>query len=68
MKPSIVDTELCMCHVEAETLNRGTRRKLNKLAAAMTKHTDDLNMSGTATKTSIILSELQKVFGELKVE
>merc|ERR1712051_304790 len=68
VKSSIVDPELCMCHEETERLNRGERRKLKNLLAVLTKHVDDLKMTGTATKMQHVLQELQKVFGELKVE
>ena len=56
MKSSQVDNELCMRHCNG------------RLTAAMTKHVDDLKGTGDSTTAQHILSELQKVFGDLKIK
>ena len=56
MKSSQVDGELCMRHVQG------------RLVAVLTKHVDDLKLTGEPNAVKNILAELQKVFGELKVE
>ena len=54
--PSQVDNELVMRHDEGQP------------TAVMTKHVDDLKLTGWPDRTTRILSAIQKVFGELKVE
>ena len=56
MVSSWADLELCMRHDNG------------RLTAAMTKHVDDLKLAGEPERVSQIQRELQKVFGELKVE
>ena len=56
MKSSQVDGELCMRHA------------LGRLMALLTKHVNDLKLTGEPDAVTNILSELQKVVGELKVE
>ena len=56
MTSSQVDNELCVRHSGG------------KLTAAMTKHVGDLKTTGEVERVKTILSELQRVFGELKVE
>ena len=56
MNSSQVDGELCLRHIQ------------NRLVAMLTKHVDDLKLTGDPDPMKSILSELQKVFGELKVE
>ena len=56
MKSSQIDAELCMRHEHG------------RLVAMLTKHVDDLKLTGDAGAVQSILAELQKVFGELKVE
>ena len=56
MKSSQIDGELCMKHEQG------------RLVAVLTKHVDDLKLTGEPKAVTTILSELQKVFGELKVE
>ena len=51
MRSSVIDAELCMRHDEG------------RLSAAMTKHVDDLKLTGSSPRTQHVLSELQKVFG-----
>jgi hypothetical protein len=53
--PSSVDSELCF------------RRDRGELVALMTKHVDDLKITGDRNIVRAILTELQKVFGELKL-
>ena len=53
---SKIDEELCMKHVNG------------KLEVLMTKHVDDLKMTGNPNHLKYILQELQKVFCELNVE
>eukprot|EP00974_Lingulodinium_polyedra_P057765 5561925-Lingulodinium_polyedra.AAC.1 len=56
MRASLIDAELCMRH------------DLGKLMAILSKHVDDLELAGTPEAVKRILTELQKVFGKLKVE
>ncbi len=56
MKPSYIDPELCIRHTDGET------------NSAMTKHVDDLKITGEPEYVKNILSALQAVFGELKIE
>ena len=56
MKPSHIDPELCIRHTDGET------------NSAMTKHVDDLKITGEPEYVKNILSALQAVFGELKIE
>merc|ERR1711873_46767 len=56
MKSSQIDAELCMRHEHG------------RLVAMLTEHADDLKLTGDAGAVQSILAELQKVFGELKVE
>ena len=56
MKSSQIDAELCMRH------------ELGVLVALLAKHVDDLKLTGKPDVVQKILAELQKVFGELKVE
>ena len=56
MQSSKIDPELCLKH------------RAGALIALMTKHVDDLKLSGEAEMLNLILKELQLVFGELKVE
>ena len=56
MQPSLIDNELCMRHEGGQ------------LTALMTKHVDDLKTTGEPERVKQILTELQQVFGELKVD
>ena len=56
MKSSQVDNELCMRHSGG------------RLTAAMTKHVDDLKGTGDSATVQHILSELQEVFCDLKID
>ena len=56
MKSSQVEGELCMKHT------------MGRLVALLTKHVDDLKLTGEPDSATKGLSELQKVSGELKVE
>ena len=56
MKNSQIDNELCMRH------------EGGRLTVLITKHVDDLKTTGQAERVKTVLSELQRVFGELKVE
>eukprot|EP00974_Lingulodinium_polyedra_P046490 4454262-Lingulodinium_polyedra.AAC.1 len=56
MRASLIDAELCMRH------------DWGKLVAILSKHVDDLKLAGTPEAVKHILTELQKVSGELKVE
>ena len=56
MVSSQVDPEMCFRHQQ------------DGLVPLLNKHVDDLKLTGTPAATQHILSELQKVFGELKIE
>ena len=56
MQSSKIDPELCLRH------------RAGALIALMTKHVDDLKLTGEAEMLNLILKELKQVFGELKVE
>ena len=56
MTPCITDNELCILH------------KDGKLVALMAKHVDDLKITGDAEVVNKLISAIQKVFGELKLE
>ena len=56
MVSSQVDPELCFRHQHGV------------LQAILSKHVDDLKITGTPSVIQHILSELQKIFGELKIE
>jgi hypothetical protein len=55
MAPSDVDPELCF------------RREEGRLVCLMTKHVDDLEISGEPKYVHLVLEELQNVFGGLKL-
>ena len=56
LQPSTVDQELCYYHD-----NHGD------LKLIMTKHVDDLKFAGDPAVIQTVMTEIQKVFGELKV-
>ncbi|MCP3885256.1 MAG: hypothetical protein GY700_07245, partial [Propionibacteriaceae bacterium] len=56
MKPSHIDRELCI------------RREGDHVTALMTKHVDDLKITGTPERVKAILTAISAVFGELKIE
>jgi hypothetical protein len=60
LKPSTVDGELCMKHV--------VEAGRPKLVAIMTKHVDDLKLAGIVREIILILQQIEKFFGKLKIE
>ncbi len=56
MKSSHIDPELCIRHENGST------------TAVMTKHVDDLKITGKPEQVRQILAAIQAVFGELKIE
>ena len=56
MKSSQIDGEMCMRH------------DTGRLVAMLTKHVDDLKLTGEPTVVKELLAEPHTVFGELKVE
>ena len=60
MEASSVDPELCMRH---ETLPNGEK----KLVLLMTKHVDDLKITGEKVWIEWVIEQLQQVFGKLKI-
>jgi len=61
MVPSSVDAELCTLHVTDPVT------KKPRLVCLMTKHVDDLKLTGEKEVINHILTEIQKVFGPLKI-
>jgi len=59
MKPSSVDQELCMLHVK----ENGTVR----LVCLMTKHVDDVKLTGESKWIHWVLQKVEHMFGELKI-
>ena len=55
LMPSKVDQEMCFKHVDG------------KLVALVTKHVDDLKITGEPAVVQDILLKLQETFGELKI-
>ena len=56
MTPCITDNELCILHKEGH------------LVALMAKHVDDLKITGNTDVVNKLITCIQKVFGELKLE
>ena len=56
LQPSTIDQELCYYH-----------DKHGELKLIMTKHVDDLKFAGDPDVIHTVMTEIQKVFGELKV-
>ena len=74
MKSSSVDGEMCMLHVDvsqAPPSPTGTVHfvpiKTPKLVALLTKHVDDLKITGETEWVMWILNKLQAKFGKLKI-
>ena len=60
MTASSVDQELCMLHVE----EKGVKR----LVVLMTKHVNDLKITGEQKRVDFVLSKIQAMLGNLKIE
>ena len=61
MKASLIDAEMCVKH-------RQTAQHLSALVAMLTKHVDDIKLTGEPDEVNIIIGHLHTVFGELKIE
>ena len=70
MRPSSVDPELCILHGGATQtgIRRNPSSSYSGLQAVLTKHVDDLKLSGKKESILWILQQIEKEFGELKIE
>ena len=59
MTDSSIDAELCMLHVE--------RNGQKELVCLMTKHVDDLKVTGERSWIEFVLKKIQETFGNLKI-
>ena len=57
MKPCSVDSELCFLHDAP-----------GKLSVILAKHVDDIKITGVRERVLAVLKELEKAFGQLKIE
>ena len=64
--PSKVDPELCYKH-EPTSGSSSVEAGGGELVCLMTKHVDDLKITGRPDVVRHVLGEIQKVFGELKI-
>ena len=60
MKPSSVDPELCMLHVVSDS-------GVPQLVCLMTKHVDDLKVTGERAWIEWVLEKIQGTFCKLKI-
>ena len=61
MKASLIDAEMCVKH-------RQTNQQLQELVAMLTKHVDDIRLTGESGEVKAIIDHLHSAFGELKIE
>ena len=61
MKASLVDNEMCVKH-------RRTSQQDSALIAMLTKHVDDIKLTGEPQEAKSIIGHLHDAFGELKIE
>ena len=67
MLPCTADNELCMLHKPC-TSHQVVGRPTLRLVAIITKHVDDLKVTGDKAIVIWILEQIQKVFGQLKID
>ena len=67
MIPCTADNELCMLHKPCPSHQKDGKGTM-RLVAVMTKHVDDLKVTGEKSVIIWILEQIQKVFGQLKIE